>query len=99
DQDHPRLTVQNISFVDGYDDGEGLTDGGGAIFVRGGRFKAINARFFGNRCAELGQDVGGGAIRVFDQSEDRPVYVVGSTFGGAEGAGNACANGGALSSI
>jgi hypothetical protein len=29
----------------------------------------------------------------------RPVWVVKSTFGGAEGLGNSCANGGALSSI
>ncbi len=37
-------------------------------------------------------------FRVFDQHEDRPVYVVNSTFGG-EGLGNVCSNGGALSSI
>jgi hypothetical protein len=36
---------------------------------------------------------------VLDQHQDKPVYVVGSTFGGAAGQGGSCANGGALSSI
>lgn len=98
DQDHPRLVVQNITFVDG--DARGAEpEGGGAIFVRGGRFRAVNARFFGNTCDEVGPDVGGGAIRVFDQSMDLPVYLVRSTFGRAPELGNRCANGGALSSI
>ena len=36
DQDHPQLTVQNLAFVGG--NAKGLTpNGGGAIFVRGGR--------------------------------------------------------------
>jgi len=98
DQDHPQLTVQNLTFVDGHVEG-GDPDGGGAIFVRGGRFKVVNSRFFGNECDATGPDVGGAAIRVFDQFEDRPVYVVGSTFGGAAELGNICSNGGGLSSI
>lgn len=97
-QDHPRLTVQNLTFIDGDASGE-EPDGGGAIFVRGGRFKVINSRFFNNRCDAQGPDVGGAAIRVFDQYEDRPVFVVNSTFGGAPELGNVCANGGGLSSI
>ncbi|MGB8329094.1 MAG: hypothetical protein WCE62_03130 [Polyangiales bacterium] len=96
DQDHPRLTVQNLTFVDGNAKSE--EDGGGAIFVRGGRLKIVNSRFFNNVCHDVGPDVGGGAVRVFDQHQDRPVYVVNSTFGG-EGLGNVCSNGGALSSI
>ena len=96
DQDHPRLTVQNLTFVDGNAKAE--EEGGGAIFVRGGRFKIVNSRFFRNVCEDTGPDVGGGAVRVFDQHQDRPVYVTDSTFG-AEGLGNVCANGGALSSI
>ncbi|WP_437679160.1 hypothetical protein [Sorangium sp. So ce131] len=96
-QDHPRLTVQNLTFVDGNAKGE--ADGGGAIFVRGGRFKVVNSRFFNNVCDDVGPDVGGGAIRVLDQHEGLPVYVVKSTFGGEEGRGNVCSNGGALSSI
>jgi hypothetical protein len=98
DQDHPRLTVQNLTFAGGNAKGQ-QPDGGGAIFVRGGRFKVVNSRFYDNVCDDLGPDVGGGAIRVFDQHEDRPVYVVGSTFGGEAGLGNVCSNGGALSSI
>jgi hypothetical protein len=98
-QDHPRLTVQNLTFADGDSRSETEYDGGGAIWVRGGRFKVVNCRFFNNYCAEEGPDVGGAAIRVFSQYEGRPVYVVNSTFGGAEGFGNVGANGGGISSI
>ncbi|MGK7396601.1 MAG: hypothetical protein ACNS62_18630 [Candidatus Cyclobacteriaceae bacterium M3_2C_046] len=99
DQDHPRLTVQNLTFADGNSRRETEYDGGGAIWVRGGRFKIVNCRFFNNVCANEGPDVGGGAVRVFSQYQDLPVYVVNSTFGGAEGYGNAGSNGGAISSI
>lgn len=98
-QDTPRLTVQNITFIDGNSTNEREYDGGGAIWVRGGRFKAVNCRFFNNRCADKGPDVGGGAIRVFSQYNGSPVYLVNCTFGGAEGFGNIGANGGAISSI
>lgn len=100
DQDHPQLTVQNLTFVDGNAKGEDTDGGGGgAIFVRGGRFKLVNARFFNNVCDDVGPDVGGASVRVLDQFQDLPVYVVHSTFGGAEGYGNTCSNGGGLSSI
>jgi hypothetical protein len=56
-------------------------------------------RFFNNYCDEEGTDVGGAAVRVLSQYDDRPVYVVGSTFGGRDDLGNVGANGGALSSI
>src|SRR6266545_4559623 len=100
DQDHPRLTVQNLTFVDGSSTGQ-TTDGGGggAIFVRGGRLKVVNSRFLRNTCDRTGPDVGGAAIRVLSQSRGLPVYVVNSTFGGAKGQGGSCSNGGALSSI
>jgi len=98
-QDHPRLTVQNITFADGNSTAETEYDGGGAIWVRGGRFKAVNCRFFNNVCASTGPDVGGAAIRVFSQYENLPVYIVSSTFGGAEGYGNVGSNGGGISSI
>jgi hypothetical protein len=98
-QDHPRLTVQNLTFIDGNSAGETEYDGGGAIWVRGGRFKAVNCRFFNNVCPVLGPDVGGGAVRVFSQYNDSPVYLVNTTFGGAQGYGNVAANGGAISSI
>lgn len=99
DQNHPQLTVQNLSFVDGFQGDEGGAGGGGAIWVRGGRFKIVNSRFYRNRCAETGPDVGGAAVRVFSQSQGLPVYVVGSIFGGSQENENVCSNGGALSSI
>jgi hypothetical protein len=95
DQDHPQLTVQNLTFADGNSTGEKTEGGGGgAIFVRGGRFKVVNSRFLGNRCDPTGADLGGAALRVLSQSKNLPVYVVNSTFDGGR-----CANGGALSSI
>jgi len=99
DQATPRLTVQNLTFIDANSKSETEFDGGGAIWVRGGRFKVINSRFFNNVCADEGPDVGGAGIRVFDQYQDLPVYLVNCTFGGAEGYGNSCANGGGISSI
>lgn len=99
-QDHPQLTVQNLTFVGGNSEGETMDGGGGgAIFVRGGRFKLINSRFFRNACDATGPDLGGASVRVLSQFENLPVYVVNSTFGGAPDFGNACSNGGGLSSI
>ena len=104
-----QLVVQNITFVDGNAKGipEGDTNGagGGAIHAQGGSLKVVNARFFNNVCDDLGSDLGGGAIRKLDYlvasgaGPARPVWIVNSTFGGADGYGNSCANGGALSSI
>ena len=95
DQDSPRLTVQNLVFADGNSTGQTAEGGGGgAIFVRGGRFKVVNSRFVGNRCDRSGPDLGGAAIRVLSQSKGLPVYVVHSTF-----TRGVCSNGGALSSI
>jgi hypothetical protein len=95
DQDSPRLTVQNLVFSNGNSTGEKQEGGGGgAIFVRGGRVKVVNSRFVNNRCDTTGPDLGGAALRVLDQSGDKPVYVVNSTFTGGQ-----CSNGAALSSI
>lgn len=101
DQDHPRLTLQNLTFVDGNATGEHVDGGGGggAVFVRGGRLKIVGSRFFRNQCDPTGPDVGGGAVRVLSQHAGQPVHVATSTFGGAEGQGNRCSNGGAISSI
>jgi hypothetical protein len=98
-QESPRLTVQNITFADGNSTEETEYDGGGAIWVRGGRFKMVNCRFFNNVCKHLGPDVGGGAVRVFSQYNNLPVYVTNCTFGGADGYGNTGSNGGGISSI
>jgi hypothetical protein len=59
----------------------------------------VDTRFCNNMCADTGPDVGGAGVRVFSQYEGRPVYVVNSTFGGADGFGNTCSNGGGISSI
>jgi hypothetical protein len=98
-QDHPQLTVQNLTFTQGNSKSETEYDGGGAIWVRGGRFKLVNVRFFGNVCADTGPDLGGAAVRVFSQYNNLPVYVVHSTFGGRQDLGGVCSNGGGLSSI
>lgn len=100
DQDHPRLTIQNLTFTNGSSIGQ-TTDGGGggAVFVRGGRVKVVSSRFTRNVCESTGPDVGGAALRVLSQSQGLPVYVTSSTFGGSASDGNSCSNGGALSSI
>ena len=99
DQEYPHLTVQNLTFADGDARNEREHDGGGAIWVRGGRFKVVNSRFYNNLAATSGPDVGGGAIRVVSQFQGLPVYVTQSTFGGDSLHGNEASNGGALSSI
>ncbi|HEX6766569.1 MAG TPA: hypothetical protein VF103_13845 [Polyangiaceae bacterium] len=100
DQDHPQLTVQNLTFVDGNSTGELEEDGGGgAILVRGGRFKIVSSRFFSNVCDPEGPDLGGAAVRAFSQFDGNPVHVVNSTFGGAPELGGSCSNGGGVSSI
>ena len=97
-QDHPQLTVQNLTFIDGNAKGQN-PGGGGAIFASGGRFKVVNSRFFRNVVDDTGPDVGGAAIRTLNQSMGLPVYVVSSTFGGDSGLGNSGSNGSGLSSI
>ncbi len=106
-QPYPQIVVQNIAFKDGYDGTHqaactdnipkcwyGGVDGGGAIYVEGGQFKAVNSRFTDNRCYAFGPDLGGGAIRALAQYQNRPVYITSDTFSGGR-----CSNGGALSSI
>jgi hypothetical protein len=98
-QEFPQLTVQNLTFANANSKNETKSDGGGAIYASGGRLKVVNSRFMNNVCADSGPDVGGGAIRAFQQYNSLPVYVVNSTFGGADGMGNTCSNGGGISSI
>ena len=69
------------------------------MFVRGGRFKAVNTIFTSNRCDETGPDVAGAGLRVISQYNDLPVYIVNSTFGGSAEEANICSNGGGLSTI
>ncbi len=98
-QDHPQLTVQNLIFINGNSSSQVEYDGGGAIWARGGRLKIVNCRFFNNTCASTGPDVGGAGVRAFSQFDNKPLYVVNSTFGGGKDFGNVCSNGGGLSSI
>ena len=103
-QPYPQVVVQNITFPDGYNGTHQATctaniprcwyggvDGGGAIYVEGGQFKAVNSRFTGNRCYGSGPDLGGGAIRALAQYRNRPVYITRDTFTGGR-----CSNGAAL---
>jgi hypothetical protein len=95
DQPTPALTVQNLTFTEGNAAGSDITGGsGGAIYAQGGALKVVNSRFIDNRCHAAGPDLGGAAIRAFEQDPAVPVYIVHSTFAGGE-----CSNGGALSSI
>jgi hypothetical protein len=107
DQPYPRIVVQNITFEHGYDRTHQATctantprcwyggvDGGGAVYVEGGQFKAVDSRFIDNRCYAHGPDLGGGAIRALAEYKNRPIYITNDTFRGGR-----CSNGGALSSI
>ena len=95
DQSRPRLTVRNLTFLDGNSAGHHFDGGGGgAIFARGGRLRVVNSRFIGNRCDSSGPDLGGAAIRALSEYRGRPVHIIRSTF-----RGGMCSNGGALSSI
>ena len=99
-QSFPQLTVQNITFANALGaasevDSGGL-NGGGAIYVGGGTFKAYNIKVTGSSetspAGELAQDLAGGAIYAFELTA--PAYIVNSTF-----QGNSGTNGGALGSI
>jgi hypothetical protein len=106
-QPYPQIVVQNMTFQDGFDGTQQATctanapqcwyggvTGGGAIYIEGGQFKAVNSSFVDNQCYGYGPDLGGGAIRVLAQYQNEPVYITGDTFTGGR-----CSNGGALSSI
>jgi hypothetical protein len=101
-QDTPHLVVQNIGFTAGAGLAEQVDQsgvfGGGALYVGGGTFKAVNVTFTNNRqtnaAGQLVQDLGGGAIYSVDSSTPGTVYVVNCTFDGNSGI-----NGGALGSI
>ena len=99
--------MQNVTFEDGYDDTHQATctantpmcwyggvDGGGAIYVEGGQFKAVNSRFLDNRCYAYGPYFGGGAIRALAQYERPDLH-----HQRLPSIGGRCSNGGALSSI
>ena len=88
----PLLTVQNLSFVNGFTSDVPNTSstakGGGAIFQDGGSLTVINSTFSHNQCASTGQDVSGGAI---NGQGVGTLIIVGSTF-----SDNSGSNGGAV---
>jgi hypothetical protein len=109
-QDTPHLVLQNIAFTGGggVADENGLL-GGGAIYVGGGTFKAVNVLITSsaqtNAAGTNVQDLAGGAIytiNMYNQATANsmfttpatPTYVVNSTFRDDTGI-----NGGALGSI
>ena len=95
DQATPKLVLRDLTLVRGNSTGQRREGGGGgAVFVRGGRLKVVHSTFRRNRCDRNGPDLGGAAIRVLDQHQDRPVRILRSTFERGR-----CSNGGALSSI
>ncbi len=92
-QDTPHLVLQNIAFTGGSAAATSSELGGGALYIAGGTFKAINIRVADSTQPNLGQDYAGGAIYTFNQAT-QPVYIVSSTFDGNSGC-----SGGALGSI
>jgi len=93
DQPAPHLVLQNIAFSGGSAAATSSVLGGGAMFIGGGTFKAINIRVSDSTQPDLEQDYAGGAVYTFNQAT-QPVTIVSSTFDGNSGC-----NGGALGSI
>jgi hypothetical protein len=93
----PQLTVQRLTFRDGQASGTptelgyDVDGGGGAIFYRGGSVTAIDCVFVDNQAADIGPDVGGGAIYGIGVGE---TIAVGCRF-----AGNRGSNAGAIGSL
>jgi hypothetical protein len=92
-QPAPHLVLQNIALSGGSANASSSVLGGGAMYVGGGTFKAVNVRVASSTQPNLEQDYAGGAIYTFNQAT-QPVYIVGSTFDGNSGC-----NGGAFGSI
>jgi len=88
----PLLTVQNLTFTDGYTtdvpNTTSTSEGGAAIFEDGGSLSVIDCTFTNNQCATSGEDVSGGAI---NGQGVGTLVVEGSTF-----TGNVGSNGGAI---
>jgi hypothetical protein len=88
----PLLTVQNLTFTEGYTTdvmNTTATDkGGAAIYEDGGALVVIHCTFTKNNCAQSGEDVAGGAIVGLGSST---LVVEDSVFDGNSGS-----NGGAI---
>ena len=97
---HAAAPVQNLTFADGDATGEKTEGGGGgAIFVRGGRFKVVElAGSSATAATRTGPDLGGGRGPRAEPVHGLPV-VRGEQHASGSAAGRSCSNGGALSSI
>lgn len=88
----PLLTLQHLTFVDGYTtdvpNTRETTQGGAAIFQDGGSLTVIDCTFAHNHCASSGEDVSGGAINGQGVGD---LTIVGSVF-----VDNSGSNGGAV---
>jgi hypothetical protein len=101
-QDTPHLVLQNIGFTAGVGSAEQVDKngllGGGALYVGGGTFKAVNVTVTNsqqtNAAGQLVQDLAGGAIYTTNMSTPGTVYLVNCDF-----ESNSGVNGGALGSI
>jgi hypothetical protein len=90
----PLLTVQNLTFSDGYTtdvmNTTATDEGGAAIYEDGGALVVIHCTFTNNHSAQSGEDVAGGAIVGLGSST---LVVEDSVF-----VGNSSSNGGAIGS-
>jgi hypothetical protein len=81
DQVGPKLTVQNLSLMNGYTtddpDTHDTDQGGAAIYREGGSLDVIDCQFAHNHAAQSGQDVSGGAINAQGVG---PTTIVGTKF-------------------
>jgi hypothetical protein len=88
----PLLTVQNLTFTEGFTSDvlntSSTREGGAAIFVDGGSATVIHSTFTHNQCASTGEDVSGGAI---NGQSPGTLIVESSVF-----AGNSGSNGGGV---
>lgn len=107
------ITLADGNSSDSTSNGPYGDSGGGAVMQLGGQLKVVRSVFVRNICTTNGPDLGGGAIRVLAQHSDTPndldnshaargqypMMIVQSTFGGANGQGGNCSNGGAISGL
>ena len=99
DQAHPTLSLRNITFRNGRSTGSDVMDGGGAVFVRGGRLRHPQRTLLRQSlCLDRtrrGRRGAAGLLAVPRASGAHQRHV----FGGDGWKANRCSNGGAIASI
>ena len=100
-QDHPRLTVQNLTFVDGYQPGDERTRTAVAArsWCAAGASRSSTPASSTTSARLAAPTSEGRRCGCSASTTTSPVYVVNSTFGGAPSLRNVCSNGGGISSI